>query len=182
MESTNKGPDTLAGEHFPPSEKQDGNQSVQLTTQATSPASDRKGGGPRTAQGKRKTSQNASKHKIFSQVLLLNGEPRAEFESLRSGLWNHFEPEGMLEGLLVDKLSAILWRHRRLIIAEGERKGTEILGWGDNITGVLSLELLLRYESNLERAFDRTLIQLERLQRIRNGQPVPPTLDVNVTT
>lgn len=88
----------------------------------------------------------------------------------------------MLERLLVDKLSAIVWRHRRLIIAERARQGTEIFGWGDNITGALPLELLLRYESNLERAFDRTLIQLERLQRIRNGQPVPPTLDVNVTS
>jgi len=44
------------------------------------------------------------------------------------------------------------------------------------------LDRLLRYESNFERAFDRILNQLERLQRIRKGQPVLPTLDVNVTT
>jgi hypothetical protein len=65
---------------------------------------------------------------------LLDGEPRAELDSLRSGLWNHFEPEGMLEGRLVDKLSAIVWRHRRLIIAEGERKGTEFFGWDNTIS------------------------------------------------
>jgi len=40
---------------------------------------------------------------------------------------------------------------------------------------------LLRYESSLERAIDRTLSQLERLQRLRTGQPVPPTLKVDVT-
>ena len=31
------------------------------------------------------------------------------------------------------------------------------------------LDRLLRYESNFERAFDRILSQLERLQRIRKG-------------
>ncbi len=43
------------------------------------------------------------------------------------------------------------------------------------------LERLLRYDASLERAFARTLVQLERRQRIRKGQPVPPTLDVNVS-
>jgi hypothetical protein len=37
-------------------------------------------------------------------------------------------------------------------------------------------ERLLRYETHLSREFDRTLSQLERLQRMRLGQPVliPP--------
>ncbi len=39
---------------------------------------------------------------------------------------------------------------------------------------------LLRYEATLERAIDRTIAQLERLQRMRLGQPVPPSIDVNV--
>jgi hypothetical protein len=39
---------------------------------------------------------------------------------------------------------------------------------------------LLRYETTLDRAFEKTLSQLERLQRIRKGQPVSPTLNVNV--
>lgn len=37
---------------------------------------------------------------------------------------------------------------------------------------------LLRYEAHLSREFDRTLSQLERLQRIRSGQPVLPKLEV----
>jgi len=40
------------------------------------------------------------------------------------------------------------------------------------------LDRLLRYEASLERSFDRTLSQLERLQRIRLGQPVLPKLEV----
>jgi hypothetical protein len=38
---------------------------------------------------------------------------------------------------------------------------------------------LLRYETSLERGFDRTLSQLERLQRTRRGQPVSPRLEVH---
>jgi hypothetical protein len=44
------------------------------------------------------------------------------------------------------------------------------------------LDRLLRYSTSLERDFDRTLNQLERLQRTRKGQPVPPALNVNVST
>jgi hypothetical protein len=38
---------------------------------------------------------------------------------------------------------------------------------------------LLRYETSLERGFDRTLSQLERLQRTRRGQPVSPKLEIH---
>jgi hypothetical protein len=44
------------------------------------------------------------------------------------------------------------------------------------------LDRLLRYSASLERQFDRTLRQLERLQRMRKGQPVLPTLDIKLTT
>jgi hypothetical protein len=37
---------------------------------------------------------------------------------------------------------------------------------------------LIRYEAHLSREFDRTLSQLERLQRMRFGQPVLPKLEV----
>jgi len=45
-----------------------------------------------------------------------------------------------------------------------------------------ALDRLLRYEASLERSFDRTLSQLERLQRMRAGQPVLPELKVRVSS
>jgi hypothetical protein len=41
---------------------------------------------------------------------------------------------------------------------------------------------LIRYEAHLSREFDRTLSQLERLQRIRKGQPVLPPIKVEVSS
>jgi len=47
-----------------------------------------------------------------------------------------------------------------------------------NVPDSPGLDRLLRYEASLERAFDRTLSQLERLQRMRLGQPVLPKIEV----
>jgi hypothetical protein len=91
----------------------------------------RKSIGPRTKTGKARSAQNSTKHRIFSKVVLLKDEPREEYESLLNGLRNDLHPVGTLETVLVDKLSALLWRQRRLLIAEGAeiRKGQEFVEW-----------------------------------------------------
>jgi hypothetical protein len=38
------------------------------------------------------------------------------------------------------------------------------------------------YEASLERAFDWTLNQLERIQRMRKGQVVPPPIKLDVSS
>lgn len=43
------------------------------------------------------------------------------------------------------------------------------------------LDRLLRYEASLERTFDRTLAQLERLQRLRLGLAVPHRVELQAT-
>jgi hypothetical protein len=47
-----------------------------------------------------------------------------------------------------------------------------------NIPSKLELDRLLRYESSIERQFYKALNQLERLQRIRLGDNIPPPLEV----
>ena len=42
-------------------------------------------------------------------------------------------------------------------------------------------EKVIRYEAHLDRVLDRALTQLERLQRIRRGHPVPPPLKVELS-
>ena len=62
---------------------------------------------------------------------------------------------------------------------ESERTKLEILR--RSVPDSSGLDRLLRYEASLERTFDRALNQLERLQRMRRGQPVAPRIDVNVS-
>jgi hypothetical protein len=79
---------------------------------------DGKATGPRTEQGKQRASRNATKHGVLSKVVVLKGESRDEYEKLLTGLRETLQPEGTLEELLVEKLAALAWRHRRLLLAE----------------------------------------------------------------
>ena len=90
-----------------------------------------KRGGPRTQVGKQKSCQNAVKHGVFSKLFLLKGESRSEFDSLLAGLRACYQPEGMLEEALVEKLAVLMWRQRRLLIAESVEiwKGREFIKW-----------------------------------------------------
>jgi len=74
--------------------------------------------GPRTQRGKDKSKNNALKHGMFSKPVVLEGESQSEFRALHNGLREDFQPVGTLEEVLVEKLAALLWRNRRLIIAE----------------------------------------------------------------
>jgi hypothetical protein len=60
---------------------------------------------------------------------------------------------------------------------EVERKKLEALRQHVPLTA--QFDHLVRYETSLERSFDRTLSQLERLQRMRLDQPVLPKLEVH---
>jgi len=55
---------------------------------------------------------------MFSKPVVLEGESQSEFRALHNGLREDFQPVGTLEEVLVEKLAALLWRNRRLIIAE----------------------------------------------------------------
>lgn len=87
--------------------------------------------GPRTPAGKGRSKHNALKHGIFSKVTLLDNESRPELDSLLSGLRDDLKPERMLEEILVEKLATLLWRYRRLMIAEAAeiQKGAAFLEW-----------------------------------------------------
>jgi len=140
-------------------------------------------GGPRTKMGKAIASKNALKHGIFSNALLLKSESRTEYDSLLSGLHDCLKPEGTLERFLVEKLAVLIWRYRRLVITEtAEIKSNEspVEFLPNSKSDVLNR--FPRYEMSIDRAFDRTLTQLERLQRMRLGQPVGPPIKVDISS
>ena len=67
---------------------------------------------------------------------------------------------------------------KKKVIAELAGPKEELEAICRNVPEGPRLDRLLRYESSLERQFDRTLTQLERLQRMRLGQAVLPKLEV----
>jgi hypothetical protein len=58
--------------------------------------------------------QNAVKHGVFAEVVILPGEDVREFEELHQSLINEYNPDGPSELDAVCTLAKCVWRKRRL--------------------------------------------------------------------
>jgi hypothetical protein len=129
--------------------------------------------GPRTEPGKKRSSQNALKAGIFSRVILLKGESRSEYQSLLEGLWKSLQPEGKLEQVLVEKLATTLWRHQRLLIAEGAeiRKNSEFPEVSSQQQVGIELQMALENVGLISGVYDPDVLErcLELLVELARG-------------
>ena len=88
------------------------------------PLPGRRSGGPRTAQGKRRSSQNAHKHGLYTDERFLEsaalelGEDPRQFQRLLKGLVEARRPVGALELALVEDLALLFLKKARLDKAE----------------------------------------------------------------
>lgn len=64
---------------------------------------------------------NALKHGILSKLAVLAHEDHAEFNDLLAALIEEHRPAGMTERHLVEELATIIWRKRRVLLAEGAK-------------------------------------------------------------
>ena len=82
----------------------------------------RKSTGPKTAAGKKRVSENATKHGFYSKHLLVQhqdgGESQGEYDDFEADVVKHFQPVGWLEKNWVDKIAVWSWRLRRVIRSE----------------------------------------------------------------
>ena len=73
--------------------------------------------GPKSDAGKQAIGENRVTHGILSNRLLSHENPD-DYQQLLDGLITDLRPVGILEMGLVEKLTVILWRQRRLVRAE----------------------------------------------------------------
>jgi len=64
---------------------------------------------------------NAMKHGILSRLAVLAHEDNAEFADLLAALLDEHQPAGMTERHLIEELATIIWRKRRVLLAEGAK-------------------------------------------------------------
>lgn len=64
---------------------------------------------------------NAMKHGILSKLVVLPHEDSDEFAHLEAALLEEHQPQGMTEHHLVEELASIIWRKRRVLLAEGSQ-------------------------------------------------------------
>jgi hypothetical protein len=61
---------------------------------------------------------NAMKHGILSRLVVLAHEDGAEFADLQAALIDEHRPAGVTERHLIEELATIIWRKRRVLMAE----------------------------------------------------------------
>lgn len=64
---------------------------------------------------------NAMKHGILSKLAVLAHEDHAEFADLLAALIDEHRPAGVTERHLIEELATIIWRKRRVLLAEGAK-------------------------------------------------------------
>ena len=70
--------------------------------------------GPRSQSGKARSRLNSRKHGLTAKTLVIGDEDPAQFEKLRAELMEEYDPQSALECELVERLSSLLWRLRRI--------------------------------------------------------------------
>jgi len=151
-----------------------------------------KKGGVKTDGGKAISKYNALKHGLLSKEILLDDENESNLIGLGKKLRNELVPETELELILIDRITANVWRLRRTMRIEKEMidsdreensndlKKTLGSAFSYDFTNYDTYGKLIRYETSIERGIYKALHELQRLQAIRNGENVPPPIAIDI--
>jgi hypothetical protein len=161
----------------------------------TARANGAKSHGPKTPEGRARSSANSRRHGLTADTLLVSGESHDQFQLLLQDYVDQFHPATGVEMELVEAMAYARWRIRRLLALETNLFDNEIvrsskaidkefnnmdvyarLGWVFQklADGGQAIALLIRYETSLNRSYDRAFKQLQVIQSTRPS-PLPPT-------
>jgi hypothetical protein len=125
-------------------------------------------GGPRTAEGKAASSRNSFKHGLASGQILIEGENPDAFDSLVADLENDYQPATETEALLVHDLAKFHWLADRAIRLQALAFASA--AFASAVPELpASLNVLIRYQTTTQRAFQTTLKSLQALQKEREN-------------
>jgi hypothetical protein len=144
---------------------------------AANTANARHSTGPRTPEGKTRSSQNASKHGLTAgEVVIAPGE-HEEFEELLAHYQAAIEPQGAVQQTLFNQLVAAAWNLHRIRRLEAELcAGAAYRDLLANHDLLNELDRLARHNTRIERTFHRCLKELQALQTnavIQASLPAP---------
>ena len=126
--------------------------------------------GPRTSEGKSKSSRNAVSHGLFSTHDMLNPDEANQFNELaagmRSGLENDLAPEGALEQTFAAEIIRAAFRLRRCASVEDSLFETDLDPMADPAT-VPAQIAVDRARAETHRILKRSMDELRRLQNER---------------
>jgi len=126
-------------------------------------ANAQKSTGPKTPEGKAKSSLNRVSHGFNSATLFLSGEDRAEFDALLADLTGEFCPDTPSEQILVEKMAHNQWNSLRALRLQSTVLNASV----PNCYIHPDLGLLIRYQTAADRAYHKAHAELLRAQKER---------------
>jgi len=106
--------------------------------------------GPRTEPGKAASSQNALKHGLTAQTVLLPGEDVAAYRKMCEGMFESFAPASTPEQELVQLLCDTQWRLQRC-----GRIEAAILS--EDVVDFKAIDIISKHEARLKKQYSATL-------------------------
>lgn len=143
--------------------------------------------GPKTPEGKARSSRNSFRHGLLSRCVLLEDESPEHFEALFNQYLLRFDPVDDFEICLIEEMAAAFWRGRRVMAVETRLLDDAIVcqhhpdpldrlaaGFSSLVNNP-EFKNLSRYEAHYDRIFQRALKNLLTLRKeksARQSQPV----------
>jgi hypothetical protein len=143
-----------------------------------------RGGGPKTEEGKARSSRNALKHGLRAVKHVFSDEDADQFQEYRIELMNELRPVGTVETALTDRIAQAIWRLRRIMSIEAEMFDYErrqadgsLCTLGEvfarpSFGGPRGVLKLIRYETSLQRTLNQSLrlLRLEQAARLEREE------------
>jgi len=127
--------------------------------------------GPKSAEGKAASSQNAVKTGLYAKSDVIATESREDYDTLIAEYHNRFHPETPEERCLVDDLIRSEWLGRRYMAAASAILDYDFTAYK---TQDLGLAFIRRSEALNQRNYAHTLKQLQTIQADRAKSPAQP--------
>jgi hypothetical protein len=122
--------------------------------------------GPQTPAGKQRSSLNALRHGLTSQIVVMPGEDLEAYHAHFKAFSDEYQPSGATEAHLVQALADTSWRQNRIAAIEANvlKFATMSIMPENDAKALANLSL---HSQRLSRIFERTVAQLRDLQKTR---------------
>jgi hypothetical protein len=135
---------------------------------AANRANAQKSTGPRTLEGKAKSSLNAVSHGFTGGLMFLEGEDPHDFYGLLTDLTTEHQPATHTEQILVEKMALNQWLSLRATRFQSIRIGM----MGPENALPQDFSTFLRYQANADRAFHKAHADLLKIQKERKNSEI----------
>ena len=137
--------------------------------------------GPKTAEGKQRSSLNALRHGLTGQIVVMPTEDLQAYQLHLKSFTDECDPKGAIEAHLVQALADASWRLNRVAALETNLLALAVGNDPDPVNGAMSIVAALESQSKalanlsmhsqrLSRQFERSVMQLRQLQETRRAK------------